>query len=102
LTADYMALARHLGVRLGAHQGAGGGAAGGGGCGQMEASEAVRVVKLWLSHNEGWLMILDNADSPSSVSSLFPDTTGNRRILLTTRAASAGTASLIPLDVMDM
>src|SRR4030095_9342396 len=58
-------------------------------------------VQQWLEDHEGWLMILDNADEPEQVEELFPDTSGNRHILLTRGAAQAGTAVMQVVDTMD-
>src|SRR4030095_6254824 len=58
-------------------------------------------VQQWLEDHEGWLMILDNADEPEQVEELFPDTSGNRHILLTRGAARAGSAVMQVVDTMD-
>jgi hypothetical protein len=47
--------------------------------------ETVRYVRLWLSREEGWLLIFDNADRPDIVQPFLPhEITGH--ILVTSRA----------------
>ncbi len=73
---------------------------------QETPEEAARVeaVLRWLAGHPGWLLILDNADTPDAaaeVEQLFPRLTGGRTIV-TSRLAnwSAGTEPL-ELDVLD-
>lgn len=60
----------------------------------------VAAVKGWLAHNEGWLLILDNADDLELVIDFLPSG-DNGHILLTTRAqATGGVASSIAIEKM--
>jgi tetratricopeptide (TPR) repeat protein len=50
----------------------------------------VEALKSWFTSNQGWLLILDNADDLSMTRAFFP-TGNNGYILLTTRALAVGT-----------
>ena len=58
----------------------------------------MQAVKRWLQDNNGWLLILDNADEPEIVREFLP-TKCDGHILLTTRAqALGGLAQRIEVD----
>ncbi|MBL8152316.1 MAG: hypothetical protein JNN15_20515, partial [Blastocatellia bacterium] len=46
--------------------------------------EIINSVKLWFEREEGWLLIVDNADDPADLKELFP-TKYNGHILITSR-----------------
>src|SRR5262249_36151163 len=52
--------------------------------------ETVKAVRKWLDDNDGWLLILDNADDLAVVREFIP-VGGKGHILLTTRAHATGT-----------
>jgi hypothetical protein len=49
---------------------------------------AVSAVKAWLSREDGWLLILDNADNPVLIRPYLPPTRSGGKVLLTSRAKS--------------
>ena len=53
----------------------------------------MQAVKRWLQDNNGWLLILDNADEPAIVREFLP-TKCDGHILLTTRAQALGGLAL--------
>ena len=59
------------------------------GASAQDQSRAVEAVRRWLSANDRWLLILDNADDLEMVNELLP-TAGSGHILLTTRAQATG------------
>jgi esterase/lipase superfamily enzyme/Tfp pilus assembly protein PilF len=55
-----------------------------------KTDEQVAAVRTWLTQNQGWLLILDNADAPEIVADFLPNPlTG--AVLLTSRAANFDT-----------
>ncbi len=65
-----------------------------------DQDQIVAAVKRWLTTHARWLLILDNADDLSLVSSFLP-TNGEGHLLLTTRATATGTlASSIAVEQM--
>ena len=61
--------------------------------------EAREAVKRWLSRNEGYLLVLDNADEPDLLKPFLPiDPRGH--ILITTRAHNFDPCDTIDLEVM--
>jgi tetratricopeptide (TPR) repeat protein len=67
----------------------------------QEQEITIQAVKRWLQQQGGWLLILDNADTPGLLSRFLPPTVGGH-LLITTRAAdwSAEIPSLThPLEV---
>jgi tetratricopeptide (TPR) repeat protein len=67
-----------------------------------KTDEQVAAVRTWLTQNQGWLLILDNADAPEIVTRFLPSRlTG--AVLLTSRATNfdaVGNLSPIALEVM--
>lgn len=55
---------------------------------QAGLETAVQAVKAWLSREEGWLLVFDNADDPGLVRPYLPPTRPGGKILLTSRAKS--------------
>jgi tetratricopeptide (TPR) repeat protein len=51
----------------------------------QDQSEAVNAVKRWLGNNDGWLLVLDNADELALAREFIPSRESGR-VLLTTRA----------------
>jgi len=51
----------------------------------QDQSEAVKAVKRWLGNNDGWLLVLDNADELALAREFIPSRESGR-VLLTTRA----------------
>ena len=65
---------------------------------EQDQTMTVQAVKRWLQENDGWLLILDNADDPPIVCEFLP-TKFDGHILLTTRAqALGGLAQRIEVD----
>ena len=60
----------------------------------------VGLVKRWLEANEGWLLVIDNADNIRAVRSYLPRH-GSGHLLLTTRAQALGDVAQ-PLEVNKM
>jgi tetratricopeptide (TPR) repeat protein len=54
----------------------------------QEQAIITQAVKRWLQRQRGWLLILDNADSPALLLDFLPPTVGGH-LLITTRAADA-------------
>jgi len=57
---------------------------------EQEQEIIVQAVKRWLQREQGWLLILDNADTPSLLPDFLPSTIGGH-LLITTRAADVST-----------
>jgi tetratricopeptide (TPR) repeat protein len=57
---------------------------------QPELHYIVTAVKSWLERNEGWLLILDNADDLSILPDFLPLSTASGHVLLTTRSQALG------------
>jgi len=53
---------------------------------EQEQEITIQAVKRWLQRQRGWLLILDNADSPGLLPAFLPPTVGGH-LLITTRAA---------------
>ena len=67
-----------------------------------EQAQVIAAVKRWLANNQGWLLILDNADDLPLAYEFLPNKR-NGYILLTTRAQAAGTiAANIEVDSLSM
>ena len=65
---------------------------------EQDQTLTVKAMKRWLQDNNGWLLILDNADEPKIVHEFLP-TKFDGHILLTTRAqALGGLAQRIEVD----
>src|SRR5262245_32663933 len=78
LVADYVTMARRLNLPEKNAQ---------------DESEAAGAVKRWLENNDGWLLILDNADELEMAGEFIPSSdTGH--VLLTTRAQNIGTVAV--------
>jgi hypothetical protein len=66
---------------------------------EQDQTIIVQAVKRWLQGNDGWLLILDNADEPAVVRDFLP-TKFDGHMLLTTRAqALGGLAQRIEVDI---
>lgn len=72
LRAAYLSLARELGLVDA----------------QADLETAVLAMKSWLSREDGWLLIFDNADDPALVRAYLPPTRTGGKVLLTSRAKS--------------
>jgi tetratricopeptide (TPR) repeat protein/DNA-binding CsgD family transcriptional regulator len=69
---------------------------------ERDQSVAIAAVKIWLSQNTNWLLILDNVDDLALLSEFWPLPLSGH-ILLTTRAqASGGLASRIEIETLDL
>lgn len=55
---------------------------------QADLDTAVRAVKAWLSREDRWLLVLDNADNPGLVRPYLPSARTSGKVLLTSRAKS--------------
>jgi len=64
---------------------------------EADQGRAVEAVKAWLEDNNGWLLVLDNADDPALLRPFLPaDKRGH--VLLTTRAHATGAlAEAVPI-----
>lgn len=61
---------------------------------------AVDAVRRWLDENEGWLLVIDNLDTPELLQTFLPRS-ANGHVLLTSRAQvfqSAGPVTITPLE----
>jgi tetratricopeptide (TPR) repeat protein len=69
--------------------------------GAQDQTAAVEAVKCWLGSNQGWLLILDNADDIVMVRAFLPS--GRKgHVILTTRAHAAGaTARRVGIQEME-
>jgi tetratricopeptide (TPR) repeat protein len=68
----------------------------------QKSEETVAAVKRWLAENPGWLLILDNADTPEIVKAFLPNPLRGA-VLLTSRAQnfrSVGIANAVNVSVM--
>src|SRR5260370_22837483 len=68
----------------------------------QEQEKIVQAVKRWLQQQRGWLLIMDNADTPDLLATFLPLTVGGH-LLITTRAADlsaqiAGPAYPLEID----
>jgi tetratricopeptide (TPR) repeat protein len=59
-----------------------------------EQSKVTEAVRRWLEQNEGWLLVLDNADDPGMVKQFLPQQ-GKGHILLTSRAHAFHTVGIL-------
>jgi hypothetical protein len=65
----------------------------------QEQMVLLQAVRRWLSTQQGWLLILDNADEPDVLAPFLPPTPGGH-ILLTTRASALRRLGIVnPLTV---
>lgn len=55
---------------------------------QADLETAVQAVKAWLSREDGWLLVFDNADDPGLVRPYLPPTRSGGKVLLTSRGKS--------------
>ncbi len=55
---------------------------------QADIETAVSAVKAWLSREDGWLLVFDNADDPILLRAYLPPTRTGGKVLLTSRAKS--------------
>jgi tetratricopeptide (TPR) repeat protein len=55
---------------------------------ETDQEAAVQAMKGWLSREDGWLMIFDNADEPGLLRDYLPPRRADGRVLLTSRAKS--------------
>jgi hypothetical protein len=55
---------------------------------QTDLETAVLAVKTWLSHEDGWLLVFDNADHPALIRPYLPPTRMGGKVVLTSRAKS--------------
>jgi catechol 2,3-dioxygenase-like lactoylglutathione lyase family enzyme len=55
---------------------------------QADLEAAVQAVRAWLSREDGWLLVFDNADDPGLVRPYLPPTRVGGKVLLTSRAKS--------------
>lgn len=68
---------------------------------EQDHNLTIRALHRWLQENNGWLLILDNADDLETVSQFMP-VGGTGHILLTTREQVTGTlAQRIEMDTME-
>jgi len=51
-----------------------------------DLAAAVQAMKAWLSHEDGWLLVFDNADDPALLRAYLPVTRTGGKVLLTSRA----------------
>lgn len=67
----------------------------------IDQSETVRVVKRWLEHNSGWLLIFDNAHDQGAIRDYIPQG-GAGHIIITSRNPNWGSvARLLPVKKFD-
>lgn len=65
--------------------------------------DQILAVQSWLRHNDGWLLIFDNAETLellTAVKDLLP-TDGKGHVLFTTRAQATGTLASLSVDCFD-
>jgi tetratricopeptide (TPR) repeat protein/DNA-binding XRE family transcriptional regulator len=68
----------------------------------QDQQQVVAAVQRWLTQNEGWLLILDNADDLALAAEFLPNG-GLGHVLLTTRAQATGDlAPAISVEQMDL
>ncbi len=70
LEAAYLSLARELGLAEA----------------QADLATAAQAVKAWLSREDGWLLVFDNADDPALLRAYLPVERTGGKVLLTSRA----------------
>jgi serine/threonine protein kinase/tetratricopeptide (TPR) repeat protein len=65
--------------------------------------EITAFVKQWLQQNDGWLLVLDNADEPDVLCDLFPEG-GRGHLLLTSRQCGIGNRiqQILKIEGMDL
>ena len=69
---------------------------------EQDQQVIANAVKRWLEGNEGWLLILDNADTPNTVIPYLPND-HKGRILVTSRAHSLQCLGIVnPLELQEM
>lgn len=61
----------------------------------------IDAVKTWLRDNSGWLLILDNADTPSIVQDFLPRPNGGHTLLTTRNPATERIADPIKIESMN-
>jgi tetratricopeptide (TPR) repeat protein len=83
LTTDFAALARRLDLPA---------------SGEQDQKVVVAAVKDWLEHNDGWLLVLDNADDLRVVPDYLPSA-GTGHLLLTTRVPAVTAVRARPVDL---
>jgi tetratricopeptide (TPR) repeat protein len=68
-----------------------------------EQDAAVKASLKWLDSNDGWLLILDNANDLPVIHDLVPRARANKHhIVVTTQAQAVGTLRRVPLDAMPL
>jgi hypothetical protein len=85
LAADYAALAEPLNLLPQAAQ---------------AQSETIAVVRRWLEHHEGWLLILDNAPEPAAIHPYLPHTIHGHLIITSRHFGWGGTAQSLTVPVL--
>ena len=70
LGATYLAIARELGLVEAT----------------ADLATAIQAMKAWLSREDGWLLVFDNADDPALLRDYLPVTRTGGKVLLTSRA----------------
>lgn len=69
---------------------------------EQDQQVIANAVKRWLEGNEGWLLILDNADTPNTVIPYLPND-HKGRILVTSKAHSLQRLGIVkPLELQEM
>ena len=69
-----------------------------------DADKIIQAVKHWVEQHEQWLLIFDNADTPTSLKRYLPrNTTGKGHLLLTSRAQVFDILGIArPMEVQEM
>ena len=65
-----------------------------------EQTEAIAAVRRWLERQDGWLLILDNAPSPSAVHAYLPRSTHGHVIITSRHFGWGGTARSLTVPVL--
>ena len=66
-----------------------------------DQQEKVRAVKRWLEHNEGWLLVFDNANDPEETRNYLPQS-GAGHVIITSRNPNWSSISkLLPVKVFN-
>ena len=68
----------------------------------VEQPVAVAAVKAWLESNDGWLLILDNADEIDVVREFLPQVRNSCILLTTVQAATGAIAERVPIEDMEV
>jgi hypothetical protein len=71
---------------------------------KADLETAVQALKAWLSHEDGWLLVFDNADDPALLRAYLPVTRTGGKVLLTSRAkifADVGIREPFRVETMD-